>query len=513
MRRVRAIVVGDAGECAGRPFRARSGGRPGRAGALFVLVLASLVVGLGEVRAGPGPGAGSAWESVAGGAPEAHEVWRIATLRDYNTRLVVLSTFFLGLSSGLAGTFLLLRKRSLMGDALSHACLPGIGVAFLVLVGLGHEGKSLVGLLAGAMVAGLLGVGTVLLIRNSTRIKDDTAMGIVLSVFFGAGVAVLGMVQSMPGASAAGLEAFIYGKTASMILRDFWILTGVTVAVLAASLALKKEFLLLCFDEGFARSQGWPVHSLDVAMLVLVAVVTVVGLQAVGLILIIAFLIAPAAAARFWSSGVRPMLYLAGAIGGISGWLGASMSALLPRLPAGAIIVLVEAAVFVVSMLLGSERGALPRWISRRRLNRKVRRQHLLRAVYEVLEGKDSSRPPSNVPVRLEELSGKRTWNEARLRALIRSAGKDGYVESFDGEALLLGESGYGEAARITRNHRLWEVFLINHADIAASHVDRDADSVEHVLSPAMVRELERKLGTRSLPDSPHPLESAGGKS
>ncbi len=445
--------------------------------------------------------------------PSLDQVLRVATLRNYNTRLVVLSTSLLGLAAGLIGSFLLLRKRSLMGDALSHATLPGIGLVFMLAVAAGADGKSLPILLGGATVTGVGGVGLILLIRNTTRIKDDTAMGIVLSVFFGLGVAVLRMAQDMPGASAAGLEGFIYGKTASMVLQDFALIAAVALAVAALCLALLKEFTVLCFDEGFASSQGWPVHRLDIIMLTLVAAVTVVGLQAVGLILIIAFLITPAAAARFWTNDLRLMLLYAGVIGGISGWLGASVSALLARLPAGAVIVLVAAAVFVFSMVFGPARGVLVRLVSHLRLRRKVGRQHLLRAVYECLEARrhPESPSPANVPVTLDDLLAKRSWSERQLRRLIATARREDHLESFRGRSLRLSESGFGEAARITRNHRLWEIYLIEHADVAPAHVDRDADMVEHVLGADMVRALEdrarRPDNELAMPPSPHRID------
>ncbi len=445
--------------------------------------------------------------------PSLEDILRVATLQDYNTRLVVLSTFILGLASGLIGSFLLLRKRSLMGDALSHACLPGIGLAFILMVAAGGSGKNLPGLLAGAALTGAAGVGLVLLVRNTSRIKDDSAMGLVLSVFFGGGIAILAMAQDMPGASAAGLEYFIYGKTASMVRQDFLLLAGVAAIVLLGSLLFLKEFTLLCFDEGFGQSQGWPVHKLDLVMLGLVTLVTVVGLQAVGLILIIAFLITPAAAARFWTDNLKHMLVLAALVGGASGWLGAAVSALLPRLPAGAVIVLTVAGLFGLSLIFGSKRGVLRRALAHARLKRKVGRQHLLRAVYEIQEALCEERglPPANVPVPFARLARRRSWTPLQVRKLLRQARHEDHIEAFDGESVRLSESGYGEAARITRNHRLWEIFLITHADIAASHVDRDADSVEHVLSADMVRELEQKLDLRTVPASPHPVGQEGG--
>ena len=316
---------------------------------------------------------------------EISEIIDVLLLRNYNTRLVVICTLLLGCACGLMCGFLLLRKRSLMGDTLSHATLPGVCFAFFVGVMLGGQGKSLPLLLLGATTTGVLGCATVLFIRNHSRIKDDAAMGIVLSVFFGAGVALLTIVTKMPSGAAAGLESFIYGKTASMVLSDFRLLTAVTVCVLSLSALLFKEFRLLCFDEVYAAAQGWPVKRLDVLLLALVTLVTVAGLQAVGLILIIAFLITPAAAARFWTDRLDQMLLLSALIGGVSGWMGASLSALIPNLPAGALIVLVAAVFFLLSLLLGTKRGVLVRYLRQLKLKRSVGRQHLLRALYEIL--------------------------------------------------------------------------------------------------------------------------------
>ncbi|MEZ5324985.1 MAG: iron chelate uptake ABC transporter family permease subunit [Verrucomicrobiales bacterium] len=452
--------------------------------------------------------------------PSTTDVWEVATLRNYNTRLVVLSTSLLGIAAGLVGSFLLLRKRSLMGDALSHATLPGIGIAFAVMVAAGGTGKSLPGLLIGATISGVLGLLVMLAIRNTTRLRDDVAMGLVLSVFFGAGVAVLGVVQSIPEASAAGLERFIYGKTASVIKTDFYLISGVAAIIVIFSVVLRKEFTLLCFDEGFASSQGWPVLALDVALLGLVTAVTVIGLQTVGLILIIAFLITPPTAARFWTHSLPKMITLSALFGGMSGWLGASISALLARMPAGAVIVLVAGTVFLVSMIFAPERGVLPRWLRHRNLRREVNRQHLLRGAYEILEhearssGSDGS--VINLPFSRSALLSKRTWSSRELGRILSTERAMGHIEHLDHAMLRLSEAGFGKAARITRNHRLWELYLVTHADIAPSHVDRDADMVEHVLEADLVRQLEEELRARDswtpVPESPHeiPSPSAG---
>lgn len=280
-------------------------------------------------------------------------------LTDYNTRLVVLSTAILGAAAGLVGTFLLLRKRSLMGDAISHATLPGVVLAFMVMASLGWAGKSLPGLLVGATVTGLLAAACVMAIRRLSRLADDAAMGIVLSVFFGFGTVVLKLAEDMPTAAAAGLKSFIYGKTASMILDDFVLISAVSAAAAVLTLALRRELGLVCFDPDYAAAQGKPVAALDAVLLGLTTAITVVGLQAVGLILIIAMLIIPSAAARFWTHDLKKTLLLAAAFGAAGGYLGSSLSATLRGLPAGAVIVLVASGFFVVSLLFGVERGVV----------------------------------------------------------------------------------------------------------------------------------------------------------
>jgi len=440
------------------------------------------------------------------------DVLRVLTLADYNTRVVVIGTMLLGLAAGVVGSFMLLRKRALMGDALSHATLPGIGLAFIIAEASGMTGKSLPVLLAGATVTGSVGVATVIFLRRFTRLKEDTALGVVLSVFFGAGVAALGVVQQMQSGSAAGLESFIYGKAASMVVTDARLIgaAGLIVAVMCA--VFYKEFKLLCFDPAYAAGQGWPVTVLDFLLMSLVVTVTVIGLQAVGLILVIALLIIPAAAARFWTERMSVMTITSALIGGASCATGAALSGVLPRLPSGAMIVLVATAVFIFSMTFGRARGVLPRVLARRRLTVKVARQHLLRARYEMTEEREPAlvephaldQPGTRLS--MTDLTRRRSWSTHQLRVQLSDAQEDDLVEPI-GDGWRLTEAGLTQARRVTRNHRLWETYLITYADVAPSHVDRDADQVEHVLGPAMTRELEAILGERD-PSGPPVLRS-----
>jgi manganese/zinc/iron transport system permease protein len=435
----------------------------------------------------------------------ADDFTRVLFLQDHNTRVVVLGTALLGAAAGVVGVFALLRKRALIGDALSHATLPGVALAFIVAVSLGSVGKSQPILLLGATLSGLLGVAAVHAITRLTNLKPDAAMGIVLSVFYGAGVALLGVAQRLPNATSAGLEGFIYGKTAGMITADATLIASVALVVAAVVAVLYKELKLLTFDPGYAAARGYPVQTLEAVTFGLVVAVTVIGLQAVGLILVIALLIIPAAAARFWTDRLLPLLLLAAVIGAGSCITGSLASALVDHLPSGATIVLVSACLFFVSLLFGTARGLVPRLLERRSLSRRERLRHLLRAVHELTE------PDHTDAVPIAAVARARAWNLGHLPRAVAAAVRQGLISPGTSHDLRLTAAGRIEAARLVREHRLWELYLVRHADIAPSHVDRDADAIEHVLSPVILAELEALLTPSpstpsNLPPSPHPL-------
>jgi manganese/zinc/iron transport system permease protein len=243
--------------------------------------------------------------------------------------------------------------------------------------------------------------------------------------------------------------------------------------------------------------------------------VTVIGLQAVGLILMIALLVIPPAAARFWTQHLPTMLLVSAGLGLLSCLIGAALSALVPRLPAGAIIVLVSGALFAVSMVCGAQRGILVRGLAARRLNLKVRRQHLLRALHELIEAAHAPQDPPDWarPVTFAELLAERSWSAAALRRELRGAMREGLLVAAAPASYVLTAAGVQAGWRVARNHRLWELFLITHADVAPSHVDRDADEVEHVLGASMIADLERQLAhlhpELAAPRSPHRIEPA----
>ena len=427
----------------------------------------------------------------------------VLLLRDYNTRMVVLTVTVLGAAAGLVGCFLLLRRRALMSDALSHATLPGIVIAFMVMVHFGGDGKWLPGLLIGAAVTGLVGSLAVSLLVRMSRLRSDAALGIVLSVSFGLGIVLLKHAQTMPDGASAGLKTFIYGKTSSIIARDLWLVLVAAGIAAVATFALVKELTLLCFDEGFARTEGWPTGLLDTLLIGLLTLVTVIGLQAVGIVLVIALFIIPATATRFWTVRLSRMLMVAPAIGALSGWIGASISALTPDLPAGAVIVLTGTCFFALSLVFGTQGGLIVRSWRERAMRRNVGRQHVLRAFYELTVDQDHPH------VTMTMLDAERGWSKRRVRSILKDVDREGLVHRVSRNAWALTPDGRLMAQRIVRNHRLWELYLIRHADIAPSHVDYAADQIEHVLGPAMIEELEAIVGDGDVPKSPHVLTGA----
>jgi manganese/zinc/iron transport system permease protein len=302
-----------------------------------------------------------------------------------------------------------------------------------------------------------------------------------------------------------------------MLRADALVIAATAILVAISCAILFKEFSLLCFDQPYAKTQGWPVTLLDLVLMTFVTAVTVIGLQAVGLILVIALLIIPPAAARFWTERLSIMFFLSAAIGGLSGMLGAALSALVPRLPAGAIIVVTASFIFLISMLTGSSRGVVVNLRRRLELNRRVARQHLLRGIYELIEGDDMTANEELLAQRsapLESLHIERSWSLRHLRRLLGRYERDGLVAIRPDGRISLTTAGLHEARRLVRNHRLWEIYLITHADIAPSHVDRDADDLEHVLGREMVDKLESILLGKPdipLPTSPHLLGPSRG--
>ena len=404
----------------------------------------------------------------------------------YNTLIVLVGTCLLGASAGLVGTFAVLRRRSLTGDALAHAALPGLCVAFLVI-----GQRSLPAMLLGAFISGLLGIGVIAALCRWTRIKEDTAIGIVLSVFFGAGIVLSRCIQNTPGTgSKAGLDSYILGKTAGMIFQDVVLIAGLAAFCLIVLLLFYKEFRVISFDPSFARVQGWPSVGLDLLLMSLIAVAVVIGLPAVGVVLMASLLILPGASARFWTDELDRLLILATIFGAITGCLGTLISTRYSLLPAGPIIVLTGTTVFLCSLLFAPRRGLIARSLISYRITRRLRMDKLLTALYDLSE----PHWPDSTAITFEDLSRRKAWAPGVLSNLLRTSAADGLLEIAPQKTVRLTAKGWKKSAELARNQRLWQLILTEHAEWSGCLANLEQSDVQKCVPAEFYTRLTDEL-------------------
>jgi manganese/zinc/iron transport system permease protein len=282
--------------------------------------------------------------------------------------IVASGAALLGAVSGSLGTYAVLRRQSLLGDAISHAALPGIAIAFLL-----TGSKAPLILVLGAAIAGWLGTLLIMSIVRLTRIKYDSALGIVLSTFFGFGLVLHTLIQRTGNANQAGLDTFLFGQAATILASDILtigVLGGVAIVI---TFVFWKELKLLVFDEGFAASLGFPLRALDILLTCLLVIAIVLGLQAVGAVLMSAMLVAPAVAARQWTNKFSVMMLLAACFGALAGVSGTIISSAASRIPTGPTIVLCGTVVVGFSIAFASNRGLLWDWLRQKRNRRNLK--------------------------------------------------------------------------------------------------------------------------------------------
>lgn len=280
-------------------------------------------------------------------------------LFDYTFRQVALGCAIFGLASGVIGCFAILRRQGLLGDALAHASLPGICLAFLV-----AKSSSPAPLMAGAAATGSVAAGLIQGLVKRAKVDEGSALAVMLTSFFGLGIVLLSFIQKSGDATQAGLDKMIFGQAASITDEHVRVIAIVAAAVLLIVIALHKEMKLACFDPDFASVQGLRIGLLNALMTAILVASIVIGLNTVGVVLMSAMLVAPGAAARQWSRSLTGMLWGAGAIGTGAGVSGAWVSMVYPNTPTGPAVVLSLAAIALSSILFGRERGLI--WVRMR---------------------------------------------------------------------------------------------------------------------------------------------------
>ncbi|MDO6658571.1 metal ABC transporter permease [Anaerobacillus sp. 1_MG-2023] len=378
----------------------------------------------------------------------------LLTLQDANTQWVLFGTILLGVASGVLGSFALLRKQSLIGDAMAHAALPGICIAFLL-----YGTKSIGWFLVGAAISGLLATYFIQAIINHSRIKEDTAIGLVLSVFFGFGIVLLTKIAQSENGNQSGLDDFIFGQAASLVGNDVRVISGIAIVLLVITWLLFKELKLFTFDRQFAKGIGLPTGFLNALLMTLVVSAVVIGLQAVGVILMAAMLITPAISARYWTDRLDRMVIVAGTIGALSGILGTILSSMANRLPTGPVIVIAATVIFLISLVFAPNRGLLSKGLRLYRVRKSVAKETVFQTMYDLSE--EGSLSTTNFAFSIAQLEERRKMPRRKLESILHQFQTDGYVFQQVSGKWRLTELGAYKAHEITMNNRLFEIYTM----------------------------------------------------
>ncbi len=405
-------------------------------------------------------------------------------LRDYNVLMVVLGTVILGGSAALVGSFSFLRKQSLIGDAIAHSILPGIVLAFLI-----SGSKNPLFLMIGALISGWLSISLINAIVNRSKLKTDAAIAIALSFFFGVGIVLLTYAQHNSEGNMTGLDQYLFGKAASMNSLDVQLFALMAIVLFFFIIIFKRAFILISFDREFAISKGLNVRFYEWLLSSLTILAIALGIQAVGMILMAALIITPAASARQWTNKMGLFMGLTVLFGMIAGYFGSFLSYTAPQMPTGPWIVMVLSFITLISVIFAPEKGIVSRQRKKRKNQQKILIENVLKSFYHIGETKkeiDVKRSPLELNVKLQ------TEIKRVIKGLSILERKKQVVRV--GESWALTTEGITESRRIVRLHRLWELYLTKKMLIDPSFVHHDAEAIEHVITPEIEFQLTKEL-------------------
>lgn len=415
------------------------------------------------------------------------------TFKDPNVLYVVIAMVCINASSALIGTFAYLRKRALIGDAVAHSLLPGICLGFIAV-----GEKNMVYLFLGAFLTGWFSTYLVDFIVNKSKIKQDTAIGIVLSTFFALGIVLLTYIQNAGYTDQGGLNSFLFGQAAAINKNELILFALIFLVVLASVVLFYRAFIIVSFNTEYAKSIGLPAKAIEFLMTSLTVLAIAAGIQALGVVLMSALIVTPAAAARFWTHKLKLMLVIAVIFSVFSGLVGAYVSYANAATPTGPWVVMILSVITLVSFMASTKRGILARYLKARKNRTKILQENILKAIYQYHE-KQHLHNDLNLKLTPAELLSARVFDTSELQKGLSRLARLGFIVNFD-TRFSLTPAGMVESKRIVRLHRLWEQYLLKRTTIDALHVHSGAEAIEHILSPEIEKELERELGISGIP-------------
>ena len=390
-------------------------------------------------------------------------------------------------STAIIGVFAALQKKELAGDAVAHATLPGVALSFII-TGL----KAPLYLTIGSFLSGM---GALLLIDylpGRTKLKKDSVMALIVAFFFGVGLLLLSYIQHHPtGSAPAGLSDWLLGDVPSLVDEDIKAFFLLALVIVGTLFCCYHQWKLYCFDPAFAQTIGLPVKRLQWLFQSLTVLAIILGIQTVGIILITAVLVTPVTAARFWSDRLGYILGIAAFLASLAGYLGMVVSYYFADVPTGPVIVLIMTLLSLASFLFAPRKGLLAKKWRLYQYQQKVLEENILKLFYEVLQtagaGYDTPQP-------LRRLLEQRAFSSSQLLHGLSKLRKKGLVRKKGRHLFQLTLAGKEKGEKILRLHELWEAYLRTHLHIQPSHVHDDAEAIEHLITPALEKELRAAL-------------------
>ena len=403
------------------------------------------------------------------------------SFQDSSILFIVMGITLLGIGSAYVGTFSFLDNKALLGDAISHAVLPGICLGFI----LAGE-KNPFYIVGGAIFSGALATFLSSWLKENTKLSEDSIIAVILSVFFGFGIVLLTMIQKTGNPEMAGLNQFIFGNAIGILEEDLWVYGSLSLLIILTLSLLLKEFSLLVFNAEYGKAIGFPMKGIRVVFNILMILSVVIGIQAIGVVLMAALLITPGAAARFWTDRLGTLLILAALFAIISGIFGTYISFIIPQMPTGPWVVVSLSTLALISFLFAPKKGVLFRFISRQSYLKKTHKEHVLKSLYKAMEEQKSG-------LQIQELLSMYPVHKTETLKSIKTLYKTNQITVKEG-FIELNESGKKEAKRIVRLHRLWELYLNEYMNIAPDHVHDSAEKLEHLITPELEELLDNRL-------------------
>lgn len=395
--------------------------------------------------------------------------------------LVLFGLAIISAVAGVVGCYAFLRKRTLVGDAVAHSVLPGVAVGFLI-----SGTKDPLFLLVGGLVFGYLAILSIDLIHRKTKLSEDSAIALVTTIYFAFGSVLLSVISNQGNANQAGLKDFLFGKAATLTELDILVFLVAAAIVILAVIIFFKPFLLLSFNKDFAAAQGWKTNTYETILSLITVLVIAIGLQAVGVVLMSALLIAPAASSRYWTNSLQKMMVISAIFGGVSGVGGGLLSLLGEDMPTGPWVIMILFLFTLLTLLFAPEKG----YFSIRKRNRsnqaKINEENVMKAMQQFKEvGMDS--------ISVSTFLDKRKMDTNQLQNTLQALESKKWVTE-ENNRYALSVLGETEAKRVVRLHRLWELYLTQRLNFKEDHIHGTAETIEHLITDELEAELLKEL-------------------